>query len=113
MSKIKGPIKYTAINRHNLKFKALKQTEELTAHQLLEKYRKDNYLKEYVTYLDGHENVPVHMDSDGKVLSMPPIINSEATKMEIGTKDIFVEITALDENKARIVLNMIIACLGV
>jgi len=70
-------------------------------------------LKEYVTYLDGHENVPVHIDSDGKVLSMPPIINSEATKMEIGTKDIFVEITALDENKARIVLNMIIACLGV
>lgn len=44
---------------------------------------------------------------------MPPIINSDATKMEVGTKDIFVEITALDENKARIVLNMIVACLGV
>lgn len=55
----------------------------------------------------------MHLDADGKVLSMPPIINSDATKMEVGTKDIFVEITALDENKARIVLNMIIACLGV
>jgi len=54
-------------------------------------------------------NVPVFKDSTGTVLSMPPIINSEATKMEIGTKDVFVEVTALEENKANIVLNMIIA----
>lgn len=63
--------------------------------------------------MDGQNEVPVHIDSDGKILSMPPIINSESTKMDVGTKDIFVEITALDENKARIVLNMIVACLGV
>jgi len=44
---------------------------------------------------------------------MPPIINSDATKIAVGTKDIFVEITATDENKAKIVLNMIVACLGV
>lgn len=43
------------------------------------------------------------------MLSMPPIINSEATKMEIGTKDCFIEVTATDLNKAKIVLNMLIA----
>lgn len=31
LSKIKGPIKYTAVDRNTLKFIALKQTEELTA----------------------------------------------------------------------------------
>lgn len=40
---------------------------------------------------------------------MPPIINSRATKIQEDTKDIFVEITALDETKAKIVLNMLIA----
>lgn len=40
--------------------------------------------------------VPVFRDADGKVLSLPPIINSEATKMDVGTKDIFIEVTATD-----------------
>jgi len=44
---------------------------------------------------------------------MPPIINSDDTKMEVDTKDVFIEVTATDENKARIVLNMLIANFGV
>jgi len=33
--------------------------------------------------------------------------------MEVDTKDVFIEVTATDENKARIVLNMLIANFGV
>lgn len=40
---------------------------------------------------------------------MPPIINSEATKIDVGTQDVFIEVTAIDEHKANIVLNMLIA----
>jgi len=40
---------------------------------------------------------------------MPPIINGNATKMEIGTEDVFIEVTAIDEHKASIVLNMLVS----
>jgi len=63
--------------------------------------------------LDNDVRVPVFRDQKGTVLSMPPIINSDDTKMEVDTKDVFIEVTATDENKARIVLNMLIANFGV
>jgi phenylalanyl-tRNA synthetase beta chain len=34
-------------------------------------------------------------DADGKVLSMPPIINSEATKVQLGSKRLFVDVTGI------------------
>lgn len=109
LSKLKGPLVYMAEDRNTLKFHALKEKEVKSAHTLLEEYRESGYLKEYVSYLDGNVMVPVIKDSDGTVLSMPPIINSDNTKVEQDTKDIFIEITAKDENKARIVLNMLIS----
>lgn len=40
---------------------------------------------------------------------MPPIINSEATKITLNTKDVFIEVTATDKARAEIVLNTICA----
>jgi len=43
------------------------------------------------------------------VLSLPPIINGDHSKITLKTKNIFIEVTATDLTKAEIALNMIVA----
>lgn len=44
---------------------------------------------------------PVVLDANKKVLSLPPIINSDFSKITLDTKNVFVECTATDINKAK------------
>lgn len=52
---------------------------------------------------------PAFYDQTRQVLSLPPIINSEPTKISMDTKDIFIEVTGTDLKKCQIVLS-ILAC---
>jgi phenylalanyl-tRNA synthetase beta chain len=42
------------------------------------------------------------------VLSLPPIINSDHSRISVDTKNIFIEITATDKTKAMVTMNMIV-----
>jgi phenylalanyl-tRNA synthetase beta chain len=53
---------------------------------------------------------PVIYDAKRRVLSLPPIINGDHSKIKLGTKNILIECTATDLTKAKTVLNTIIAC---
>lgn len=44
-------------------------------------------------------------------MSLPPIINSEYSKIDLNTKDVFIDITAKDLNRAHIALNALISAL--
>ena len=48
---------------------------------------------------------PVIRDARGTVLSLPPLINGEHSKITLGTKNVFIECTATDAAKAHVVLN--------
>lgn len=52
---------------------------------------------------------PVFLDSENKVLSLPPIINSDATKISMDTKNVFIEITGTDLTKCKICLAILAA----
>lgn len=52
---------------------------------------------------------PVIYDSNRVVLSLPPIINGDHSKIKLSTKNVFIEITATDKTKALVVLNIILA----
>lgn len=99
-----GPITYEAQKPEDIVFKALKQTEEMNASALFEVFKKDIKMKKFLPLLESHEKYPVFYDSDRKVLSLPPIINSEATKITTDTKNIFIEITGLDLIKTKVCL---------
>ena len=43
-------------------------------------------------------------DAKGQVLSLPPIINSENTKITLDTKNVFIEMTGTDLHKLEICL---------
>lgn len=47
-------------------------------------------------------------DANGVVLSLPPIINGDHSKITLNTKNIFIECTATDLTKAKIVLDTIV-----
>lgn len=48
-------------------------------------------------------------DSNRTVLSLPPIINGDRSKITLDTKNVFIEITALDKTKVEIVNHMLVA----
>ncbi|MEM5801333.1 MAG: phenylalanine--tRNA ligase subunit beta [Candidatus Aenigmatarchaeota archaeon] len=102
LDKIRFPITYSVVNE-NFSFVPLEQEKEMTIKQILEELPKG---KEYGWILQGNK-YPIITDAVGKVLSFPPIINSEYTKLETKTRNIFVDITALDEKAANEVLNII------
>ena len=65
----------------------------------------------------GHllKNAPVYpilRDSAGTVLSMPPIINGNATKVDTATRNIFVDVTSTDERIGEDALAIICAALS-
>jgi phenylalanyl-tRNA synthetase beta chain len=101
--KIVFPIIYTTKPK-DFKFVPLEMEKEVTLEEILKKHPKG---KDYVWILKGMEEYPLLHDARDKVLSMPPIINSEDTKVEETTKNIFVDITATDEKTANEVLNII------
>jgi phenylalanyl-tRNA synthetase beta chain len=51
----------------------------------------------YGHVLKGHSTYPVLFDSKGIVLSFPPIVNGVDTKVETGTRNLFIDVTSTDE----------------
>jgi phenylalanyl-tRNA synthetase beta chain len=62
---------------------------------------------EYAWILEGAEEYPMILDAKGMVLSMPPIINGENTRIDEATRDIFIDITGTDMKAITEALNII------
>lgn len=102
--KVQGPITYEARAPKDIVFRALKQTEAMDAAQLFEVLKKDQKLKKYLYIIEDKPKFPVFYDAKGQVLSLPPIINSDATKISIETKNVFIEMTGTDLHKLEVCL---------
>ena len=105
---LKPPFVYKALPPKDIKFKPLNQSKEFDAEELMEFYKSDLALRAYLKILEDEPLYPVIYDSQDIVCSMPPIINGDHSKMSVNTKNIFIECTATDETKAKIVLNTIV-----
>uniref|UniRef100_A0A665W8D6 Phenylalanine--tRNA ligase beta subunit n=1 Tax=Echeneis naucrates TaxID=173247 RepID=A0A665W8D6_ECHNA len=105
---ISGPFTYTAKAPGDICFRPLNQTKEYTATQLMSLYKTDSHLRHYLHIIEDKPVYPVIYDSNGIVLSMPPIINGDHSKITLKTKNVFIECTATDVTKAKIVLDMMV-----
>lgn len=65
--------------------------------------------KKYLHIIEDKPLFPVFYQGNRTVMSLPPIVNSDATKISLNTKNVFVEITGTDLTKLKIVLN-VLAC---
>ena len=106
---IKGPFYYRALKPKDFKFVPLNRTEEVDGEGMMKILKEDPKLGKYLYLLEDAEVYPLMMDSQGIVMSVPPIINSQHTKMTINTKNVFLDVTGLDYTKSVIVLNTLIA----
>lgn len=107
---IKGPFYYSADQRNDIKFVPLNQEKEMSGPEIMEFYKKDNNMKKFVSIIEDSEVYPIIRDSNNTVLSLPPLINSDHSKISLNTKNIFIEITATDFTKANIgLLNILTA----
>jgi phenylalanyl-tRNA synthetase beta chain len=52
---------------------------------------------------------PIIFDAKRTVLSLPPLINGEHSKIGLATRNVFIECTATDLTKAHLVLNTVVA----
>ncbi|XP_072474040.1 phenylalanine--tRNA ligase beta subunit isoform X1 [Notamacropus eugenii] len=105
---ISGPFTYTVRPPSDIKFRALNQTKEHTACELMDLYKTDNHLKHFLHIIENKPLYPVIYDSNGVVLSMPPIINGDHSKITLKTRNVFIECTGTDLTKAKIVLDVIV-----
>ena len=69
---------------------------------------ENHKLKEYLPIIKDSPLYPLILDSTGKVCSLPPIINSEFSKISEHTNNIFIEITATSRPKALVCLNTLV-----
>lgn len=107
---IQGPFLYTAMKPQELRFKPLNQEREFSAAELMNFYA-DSHLKPYLHLIKDKPEYPVIMDKNKTVLSMPPIINGDMSKITLNTKNILIEITATDREKATIALDTVVSML--
>ena len=63
--------------------------------------------KDYAHLIENFDKYPLILDCDDNVLSMPPIINGELTKIKEDTKNIIVDVTGSDERAVNQALNII------
>ncbi|XP_071146893.1 phenylalanine--tRNA ligase beta subunit-like isoform X2 [Mytilus edulis] len=105
---IQGPFIYDAKPPADIKFKPLSQAKEFTAPEMMEMYSLDSHLKPYLPIIRDSPVYPVIYDRNNVVLSMPPIINGDHSKITLDTRNVFIESTATDLNKAKIVLDTIV-----
>ncbi|XP_027961099.1 phenylalanine--tRNA ligase beta subunit isoform X2 [Eumetopias jubatus] len=105
---LSGPFTYTAKRPSDIKFKPLNKTKEYTACELMNIYKTDNHLKHYLHIIENKPLYPVIYDSNGVILSMPPIVNGNHSKITVNTKNVFIECTGTDFTKAKIVLDVIV-----
>lgn len=110
---IQGPFLYDALPPQDIKFKPLNQNKEFTAVELMELYKGESHLKQYLSIIRDKPVYPVIFDANGVVLSMPPIINGEHSKITVKTRNVFIESTATDLHKAKIVLDTLVTMFSV
>jgi phenylalanyl-tRNA synthetase beta chain len=79
-----------------------------TLRQILEAHPKG---MAYAHLLTGFDRYPILRTAQGTVLSMPPIVNSEQTKVHLGSRRLFVDVTGTIERVVHRTLNILVTSL--
>lgn len=106
---VKPPFIYTAVKPNSVKFVPLDKTEEMSLKEILEKHEKGVAYKHLI---DWAPKYPLLIDKEGKVLSMPPIINGELTRIDEKTENLFLDVTGTDYAAVEKSLNVLSTALA-
>ncbi len=104
---LKRDIFYKPIDPEGFTFVPLQSTDgkAVTPKQILEEHPKG---VAYAHLLKDLKRYPCLVDEAGQVLSMPPIINSEDTRLTVESTEAFVDVTGLSERSVTKALNTVV-----
>ncbi|MFA5346906.1 MAG: phenylalanine--tRNA ligase subunit beta [Methanoregula sp.] len=97
------PFRYIASPRSRA-FVPLDYTESMTMEEILEKHPKG---RDYAKIVKDFPLFPLIIDSHDHVLSFPPIINGERTRVTIDTRNILLDTTGTDKRAVSVAVNII------
>ncbi len=102
---IRFPVRYTAMKPSEIRYVPLGHTEEMGADEILKEHKKG---QQYGHLIAGHDRYPVFVDAGSKIMALIPIVNSAETgKVDVDTKDIFIEVSGTDMNACKAALNIL------
>jgi len=107
---IEFPVYYKAVKPEDVKFVPLFEEREMNLREILEKTKTG---KLYGHLLSNFEKYPILIDSRGKVISFPPIINSnDIGRLTEKTRNIFIDVTGNNFDDVLLALNAIVVTLA-
>jgi phenylalanyl-tRNA synthetase beta chain len=92
ISRITPPFRYLGADPAR-KFVPLDFSEEMSMQEMLKNHPKG---KDYGHILQGCSSYPLIVDAKDQVLSFPPIINGELTRVTEDSRDLFIDVTGTD-----------------
>jgi phenylalanyl-tRNA synthetase beta chain len=93
---IRFPVTYKTVSG-DYSFTPLDESSQRSIDQILKESKVGN---KYGHILSGFDRYPIIVDTIGTVLSFPPIINSNATKVNEMCSNLFIEVTGTDQKCA-------------
>jgi len=105
LNKVVPPFVYKAVRPMDISFVPLAMSEKMNLKEILEKHPKGI---EYAWILEGAEVYPIIVDKNNDVLSFPPIINGELTRVYSETTDLFIDMTGSSEKTLNEALNILV-----
>ena len=103
LDKVSFPLTYTTTNRSH-ELIPLNETKSMTIDKILS---STDTGKDYSHLLGNSKSVPIILDSEGKSISFPPVINASLTTVTTKTKNLFVEVTGLNKHDVEDALSVI------
>ncbi len=104
LDKVEPPFTYKAVGPHEIRFVPLAKDEEWDLEEILEKHEKG---VAYAHLLKGMKKYPIILDTNGNVLSFPPIINGALTTVTTNTRNLFIDVTGNDLKAVKGALDII------
>ncbi|WP_209675521.1 phenylalanine--tRNA ligase subunit beta [Methanolinea mesophila] len=108
LDKVKAPFRYIAAPR-DLSFVPLDYDREMTMDEILAEHPKG---KAYAHIVQDFPRFPLIVDAEDQVLSFPPIINGELTRVTEGTRNILLDTTGTDPKAVKIAVAIICTALA-
>ena len=105
---ITPPFRYIASPRSR-SFVPLDFEREMTMEEMLADHPKG---RDYAHLVENFDRFPLIVDADDRVLSFPPIINGELTRVTSATKNILLDCTGTDRKAVMTAVNIICTALA-
>jgi len=106
---VEPPFTFAAVEPDKARFVPLDETKEMSLREILEKHDKGVAFR---CLVDWAPRYPLLTDKDGQVLSMPPIINGELTRVTYKTTNLFLDVTGTDYMAVERSLNVLTTTLA-